>query len=812
MPRAKATLIERIGGTRGLPARTVRALLRERMKRACESAVPIAIGCACMAAVMMTMVASEPLAPASLAWFATTLALCAWLGFGARAITRGSRWRHLLVRLGIPHAILQGLVWGAAPMLLVAPGAPTVATAALGAGGVLLVGSLLLMTIPVFSVTFMLSGAAAFLVSAWRLQPLDQVMSQATMIAIFGAALPVFILHHARSMSRRQIESFATRERHETALLLLASQEAQGRDLLWECDAEERMVRPSRKLCHLAGRPHDRGDGAPVLAFLADAGVGGKGLELVGAALAARAPFEDVQVEVRNPDEPDRVGWWSISGRPHANADGSHAGFVGIGRDFTAERQAHLDLARQSQTDALTGLANRRCFNAFLARTVERGAARAEGDGGRFAVMMLDLERFRSINETFGHATGDALLAAAAGRIVESLRERRPGDHCIARLAGDEFALVLDGTGKAGAAGLANAITQALGRPFDIEGRIVRTAGRIGIALAPSPVDERGQLSRQDHEKGALLQRAELALSQVKRQGRGSSSFFDVDMDVDQRARLELERDLTEDLQEEGAPRFELLYQPLVDPADGRPRSMEALIRWNHARLGTISPAVFIPMAERLGLIERIGRWSLMTACRNAARWGGIEAPRVAVNVSAAHFAGGHLLHHVREALDASGLAVGRLEIEVTESVLVDNVVEAERTLDELHALGVHVALDDFGTGYSSLGYLQRFAFDKLKIDRRFVVTGEKDERSKRILAMIVELGRSLDMTVVAEGIETHAQARMTAGLGCDLLQGYLFSRPIPRAEAEALVQASLAGLPAKAPPADAPRKAATAA
>ena len=792
--------IERATGGGDLPPRLLRAVRSEQIERACKLAPYMGLGLVVVATAMFCVARFEPSAHATswtqLTWLGGTLALAAWLVAGARMLVLRKGPRRLLFSTAQLHAILQGAAWGGAPLVLSPAAGEATATVLLGAGGMLFAACLILTIVPIMSLVMAAAGMVMLTLSAVATMSPVNAACVIAMIAMFAVAFPFFTMSSERGFLRRRYEGFLSRQRHEAARFLLESHEAQGDEWLWQCDDALRMVNPSPRLRELAGLAPGEGHGLEAADFLARTGMQPDAVAALLDAVRTNRPFERLTVALqRDVGNTTRLYHWSISGRPRLSREGRLAGFVGIGRDVTREHEARRELVRLAETDALTGLSNRRFFQSFLAN-----ATRRENDG-RFAVMMLDLERFRSINETFGHTVGDALLVEASERIAACLSEWSVENHCLARLAGDEFALLLDGLGRAGAARVAAAIAEALARPFSLGGRAVRTSARIGIALAPTHAAGSGGCGPDDTD--CLLQRADLALSRVKASGRASWLFFEHEMDLDQRARIELEADLSEHLQSATPERyFELLFQPLVDPADGMPRGMEALIRWHHPKHGTVSPATFIPMAERLGLIERIGRWSLLSACAEAARWKGATAPRVAVNISAPHFAGGLLVDHVREALSASGLDPDRLEIEVTESVLVEEH-GAERTLAALHALGVYVALDDFGTGYSSLAYLQRFSFDKLKIDRRFVVSGEQDDRSKRILAMIVELGHTLDMSVVAEGIETPAQARMTAGLGCDLLQGYLFARPLAVADARELLAAS-ACAPAGEPASDA--------
>lgn len=426
-------------------------------------------------------------------------------------------------------------------------------------------------------------------------------------------------------------------------------------------------------------------------------------------------------------------------------------------RDQRDRLRTEAEMVRLAHQDALTGLANRLRFNEIVA---DRCSSRRKSDQ-TFALLMLDLDRFKLVNDTLGHGIGDELLRRAAGRLSKVLRE---GDF-LARLGGDEFVIVAAlAEGLADMQSLAERITDVVSRPFIIEGQILEIGTSVGIAFAPDDGSTLAQLSRH----------ADLALYRAKEEGRGTYRFFEADMNARMQARRTLEMDLRRAVARQ---EFEVVYQPQVDARTGAFDGAEALVRWNHPERGVVSPADFIPLAEELGLIGAIGDFVLRTACAAAITWP--DNLSVAVNLSPFQFKDHGLSSSIAHILAEVGLPGTRLELEITENALLH---DDGRTLGLLHALskqGIRISMDDFGTGYSSLSYLRRFPFDKLKIDQSFVRQLPGDSDSVAIVQAITSLGIKLGMTVTAEGVETLEQRQFTAAEGCDQIQGYLISKPV---------------------------------
>lgn len=432
-------------------------------------------------------------------------------------------------------------------------------------------------------------------------------------------------------------------------------------------------------------------------------------------------------------------------------------GTVTTHEDVTERRRAETQIAYMAHHDALTGLANR-----ILLRERIQAALSACPDRP-LAVFCLDLDRFKAVNDTLGHPVGDAVLRMAANRLNSCIRET----DTVARLGGDEFAIVAS-LAPLDASALAARIVEAISQPYDPDGHRIEIGISIGIALAPGD----------GNDPDELLKNADLALYRAKAQGRNTHRFFEPDEDLGLTERYRLEQDLRRAI---GAREFEVHYQPICSIETGRTISVEALVRWRHPVHGLILPDRFIPLAEETGLIHALGELVLRQACADAIDWPSYA--KVAVNLSPLQFQSPDLAGHVAAILADSGLPAYRLELEITETVLLQRSNDNIRTLQELSALGISIALDDFGTGYSSLSYLRLFRFDRIKIDRSFVSEMAQMEASAAIVCAVANLGRSLDIVTVAEGVETEEQLALLRAAGCTQAQGYLLGRPIPAAD-----------------------------
>ena len=443
-------------------------------------------------------------------------------------------------------------------------------------------------------------------------------------------------------------------------------------------------------------------------------------------------------------------------------ADG---GWVATHEDITERLAAEERIKHLAHYDALTGLPNRVTFYERLETVLSR-QRRSETIG----VLSLDLDRFKNVNDTLGHPVGDQLLKAAADRMRSCVRS----EDLVARLGGDEFAIVQgSSTQSSDLSALATRLIEVVGAPYDLDGHQVIVGTSVGIAVAPTDSNQPDQ----------LMKNADLALYRAKANGGGAFRFFEAEMDARMQARHALELDLRKAVVN---GEFELFYQPVIDVKTGQINSFEALIRWHHPERGMIAPLEFIPVAEETGLIVQIGEWVLRRACSEAVRWP--KHITIAVNLLPAQFKSRNLVPMVINALAASGLPATRLELEITELVLVQENEGAFATLHQLRDLGIKIAMDDFGTGYSSLGYLRSFPFDKIKIDQSFIRDLPGKLESLAIVRAVVGLSSSLGITTIAEGVETKEQLASVTAEGCNEFQGYLISWPKPAADVERLL------------------------
>ncbi|MFC7051701.1 putative bifunctional diguanylate cyclase/phosphodiesterase [Hansschlegelia quercus] len=441
-------------------------------------------------------------------------------------------------------------------------------------------------------------------------------------------------------------------------------------------------------------------------------------------------------------------------------------GWLITAEDVSAALVERERAAGEARVDILTGLGNRLMFQ-------EAMNAALDGKDTRFAVLMLDLDRFKAVNDGLGHPVGDALLV----KIAQRLRGALSPDDVAARLGGDEFGVIQVGQSQPqAAAALAERLVDLLGRAYIVDGHLINIGASVGVALAP---EDGGSYAE-------IVRSADLALYRAKQGGRSTFRFFESAMDEQMQARRRLEIDLRRAL---ALREFTLFYQPQFNLASRKVTGFEALLRWRSESRGMVPPAEFIPLAEEIGLISPIGEWVIRTACREAAGWA--DNLSVAVNVSAVQFRSRTLLSTIVSALAESGLAPNRLELEITESVLLEDLGAATSLLNSVREMGVRVSMDDFGTGYSSLSYLRSFPFDKIKIDQSFVRAGDQDPGAAAIVRAIAALGQSLGMTVTAEGVETDDQFANVLAVGCTDVQGYAISRPMPADQIAAFLTSS---------------------
>ena len=570
------------------------------------------------------------------------------------------------------------------------------------------------------------------------------------MLALAVVAYRLALLDHAAARARAIAENDG-----RLAARLVEEFEAHGSGWFWQTDRQGRLTYLSEKVARELVVAGASPIGQPLAQVFRMDEAGAASERTLGFHLTSRTAFADYSVQAAAKMAPDR--WWSISGRPVFDERGSFHGFIGSGSDLTEKRRSEAEITRLALFDDLTGLANRQRMKQALDQTLAQNASRYSPT----ALFLLDLDRFKAVNDTLGHQTGDILLQQVGKRL-----QRAVGDKgLVGRLGGDEFQVVLPNqSNRDQLDALARTIIASLSQPYFIEGASISIGCSIGVAVAP---DDGGSSE-------ALVRNADLALYAAKADGRGIHRFFRAELLKGAQTRRQLEDDLRYALQND---QFHVAYQPVVSTASERIVGYEALLRWDHPTRGSVSPSEFIPVAEDCGLVEAIGEWVLRTACMEAARWP--EEVRVGVNVSPIQFANPALPAVVANALAKSGIAPGRLELEITESVFVDDSAATEAMFKTLKKLGVRLALDDFGTGYSSLGYLKKAPFDKIKIDQSFVRGAAiPGNRNAAIIKAIVMLADTLGMETTAEGVEVQDEIALIRELGCSHIQGYVYGKP----------------------------------
>ncbi|HET9629958.1 MAG TPA: EAL domain-containing protein [Novosphingobium sp.] len=602
----------------------------------------------------------------------------------------------------------------------------------------------------------------AALLSLWFAHAVVTLEPGTMLALVIGAGSGVYISFRQIEINRKAQSRLEQVERaQQRAELILSDYESTQQGWFWETDRRGLITYVSRTIGEIIGAKEGDLVGRPFTdLFLAEEQSGESGRTL-HFHLNARSSFQDLRLRAATADGEER--WWLVNGLPVYDDFDNFQGFRGSGSDLTERKRHEEQATRLAHYDSLTGLANRLQMSKSLekilnARAVENRAC---------AVLLLDLDRFKQVNDTLGHPAGDALLRQVAQRLERVVGS--PGR--VGRLGGDEFQVLVPGrSARTALATLAEQIIIALSEPYLIDGHRVVIGVSVGIALAPDD----GVTSE------AIVRNADLALYAAKDGGRGRHHFYAPDLHIDAQERRQLEQDLRDALVAGG---LQLFYQPVVHTASEKIAGFEALLRWKHPARGWLSPAKFVPIAEDAGIIAQIGEWALRTACQDLARWP--DEVRVAVNVSPLQFANPALPAIVTSALAAAGVSPERLELEITESVFLNDDEGTDAMFAALKRLGVRLALDDFGTGYSSLGYLKKAPFDKIKIDQSFVRGAcEKGSCNGAIIAAIVRLAEALGMETTAEGVETLDELDLVRSLGCSHVQGYIYDKPLDAVEA----------------------------
>jgi diguanylate cyclase (GGDEF)-like protein len=693
------------------------------------------------------------------AWLLVLALVCApvllsWFRHRGQTVRRASP---LAVQRAAAHATLLALVWSGALLLWFGE----VATQrqlvmAVVSAGMLSTGAFVLSAIPAAGLMWI-----GVLGSAQLLTLLSSGVAiyryAAVLVAMYLVIQVLAVRWFARQANARITSEREAERQGQMVALLLRDFEEHSADVLWEIDRTGRFTHVSSKLAKLLHEPDtdvtDEGL-VEVLLRRCPGGEMAEGIKALREKLAEDKPFRDVSLSVQMAEG---LRWWSVTAKPLVDEKNHTMGWRGVISDVTQQRQAHQRLTYQAHFDALTGLVNREQLRKRLAQAVDM-CGRSER---RSALMCLDLDNFKSINDSLGHSVGDGVLKLVAQRLHSVMRRA----DLVARLGGDEFAVLLDDVrSEEEVQQLAGRLLGVLNAPGEVNGRTVSVGASMGIAMIPehgTTIDE-------------VLGNADLALYAAKEAGRGRHETFASWLGERSRRQLSIEQELRVALTRQ---ELYLEWQPIVDAQTWKVRGAEALLRWWHPTLGAISPVEFVPVAEKSGLIGEIGAWVLGEACRTAVQ--SMPGLCISVNVSPVQLMRVGFLDDVAKALKESGLAPERVEMEITESVFLDDATTALVNLHGLKNLGVRIALDDFGTGYSAFQYLRRFPFDTLKIDRAFVRELMTHHDARVIVRTIVGLANTLGMSTVAEGVEEPAQLEVLRLAGCSEIQGYLVARPM---------------------------------
>jgi diguanylate cyclase (GGDEF)-like protein/PAS domain S-box-containing protein len=700
---------------------------------------------------------------AILAWFACLTAVH-WRGVridlsladaDRRRISREEFWRQATT------AMLSGLVWGVAIMFFPLFGTPGDLMAMLLVVAMLMSASVFFYTAAPLGIVCYIAIIGFATVLHLAIAGLWAGLVAAllfTMVALLGT------IEVGRTFLTARFAEAAVAEKEEVVSLLLREFEENEADWLWEVDTARRLRSVSPRFAFALGRPQVEVEGMPLLELVAgrnwNTGQFPASLHDLAEKLKDRENFSNMLVQVSILGE---ERWWELSGTPIRDDRGRFTGFRGVGSDVTEQRKSSEKIAYLARFDTLTQLPNR----LQLTEALGEGLRYAEQWRTRCALLMVDLDRFKSVNDSLGHLTGDKLLAQVSARLKSLMGENQ----LCGRLGGDEFAIVIRDLHKADEINeLAKRVIERLSEPYQVDQHTLYVGASVGSAMGP----------RDGKTVEELMRNADLALYRAKDAGGGEHCRFEPVLHASAEERRQLEVALRKAL---GRDEMELHYQPVVDSRSEKVVSFEALVRWNSADHGFVSPGKFIPLAEDTRLIVPIGKWVMRKACEEARNWP--DHVKVNVNVSPEQLLEPGFHQEVVEALAVSGLRPERLEVEVTESIFLRDASVARNALEQVMALGCSVALDDFGTGYSSLGYIRKLRFSTIKVDRTFVQgAAQGSAESLAIINAVVAMAKSLDMTTTAEGVETAGEAELIRNLGCEKIQGYYFGRPMPSYEA----------------------------
>lgn len=656
-----------------------------------------------------------------------------------------SRLRHTTALAGT-----IGMIWGMiVAVLMMRDNVQNAAFAGALAVGMISAGAYLLAMTPWAAISFISTVVTGFAIGALFSRQSEYVPFIPLLVA-YGAVMQRFVGWTAANFAKQRLIQQELQESSEVIGLLLHDFETHASDWLWETNSDGQLNRVSLRFAQAVRRPQEALEGEPFLEFFE-----GEQAEILKDFMLEPRSFREVVVPLTVGGE---QRWWSVSGQPKRNGLGEIAGFRGVCSDVTKAREAESKIAHLAHFDVLTGLPNRATFAAEL----ELAFDQLNSGGKGFALHCLDLDKFKTINDTLGHPAGDALLKTVASRLLEVINE----NDMASRLGGDEFVVLQRNVDNRSDAQLfADFLVDALLEPVLLEGQMTMVSGSVGTAVAL----EHGTTAKD------LMKHADLALYAAKKDGRGCNRFFEAYMDEESRRRIQMEADLRKALNEN---ELELHFQPLIDVKSMRVKGYESLLRWRRGENDVVLPTDFIEIAEETGLIIPLGEWVIRSAIAEAAQWP--EQMTVAINLSPIQMTNPALISTIVNALASNRMDPSRVEFEITETVLLEETEANLKTLHAIRGLGAKIALDDFGTGFSSLNYLRAFPFDKIKIDKCFITDMETREDCRAIVAAVLDLANALNMRTTAEGIEHKAQVETLTEMGCAEIQGFLFSEPIP--------------------------------
>ncbi|GGY81926.1 GGDEF domain-containing protein [Cellvibrio zantedeschiae] len=685
------------------------------------------------------------------------------------------------------HATVLAIIWGMLPILTFNSHPDSANTLLLTTicTGMICAGGFALATVPQAAISYVCVLTLGCEIAIFQ-DDIARNWNLALLLLLYAFIICFAVIASAKTFGARLMAEATAEHQQQLVSLLLHDFESHASDWLWELNASGFLHAPSKKLLSLLGTRAGGLTHTPFTAlFDADYSriefIDNNPITQLEQHLLNRTPFRELVIPIQIHGERH---WWQLTAKPLLNNKEQFIGWRGVGADVTHKYNAELEMRRLANFDSLTNLANRHYFYMQLE------ALKKQNQFSCFTLFFLDLDNFKNVNDSLGHGVGDLVLKNIAQRLLKTVRS----NDLLARLGGDEFAIISHGEDSATQASvLAQRLLNTFVAPCVIDGKNLQIGCSIGIALAP------------DHgnDTETLLKNADMALYAAKSAGRNTFRFYEPGMEIVAQQKLHLLNDMRAALEEHAATnkllnkrfsedlvwpqtpivgQFEIFFQPQIKLATQEVIGFEALIRWRHPELGLIPPAQFIPLAEESNLIVPIGTWVLVESCKYAAKWP--NNWRVAINLSAVQFREGNVVDIVRWALQISRLAPERLELEITESLLIQDNISAQETLTALRKLGVRIALDDFGTGYSSLAYLRTFPLNKLKIDRSFVSALSKDTGALAIVNAIIQLADALMLDTTAEGIESQVEAEILRSCGCSDAQGFYFGKPLPLQDA----------------------------